>query len=68
MDTSPNLALPYLAPQQAQKHGTRNEAPRMLDAAVQIGVESRSLTEPPADPGDGERCIVASGRDRGLDS
>lgn len=61
MDTSPNLALPYIAPQQAQKHVTHNEALRMLDAAVQIGVESRSLTEPPADPGDGERHIVAAG-------
>ena len=33
----------------------------MLDAVVQLGVESRSLTDPPADPGDGERHIVATG-------
>ena len=33
MDTSPNLALPYLLANQAQKHVTVNEALRRLDAA-----------------------------------
>jgi len=35
---SPNLSLPYLAPAQAQKHVTHNEALRMIDALVQLSV------------------------------
>lgn len=59
--TSPLLSLPYIQPAQAQKHVTHNEALRMLDALVQLSVESRALTEPPATPADGARFIVASG-------
>jgi hypothetical protein len=60
MPTTTNLELPYIAAAQAQKHVTHNEALRMLDAVVQIGVESGSLTTPPATPVDGDRYIVAS--------
>ena len=48
-DLSPNLSLPYLAPAQAQKHVTHNEALGLLDAVVQLAVQSRSQTEPPTD-------------------
>lgn len=57
---SPLLSLPYIQPSQAQKHVTHNEALRILDALVQLSVESRGVSDPPADPADGARFIVAS--------
>ncbi|MGJ8605881.1 MAG: DUF2793 domain-containing protein [Marivita sp.] len=59
--TSPILSLPYIQPAQAQKHVTHNDALRRLDALVQLSVESRTLTEPPATPDEGARFIVATG-------
>lgn len=59
MDQTPNLALPYIAPSQAQKHVTHNEALRALDAVLQIGVLDRDAAEPPASPEDGDRYVVA---------
>jgi len=61
MDHTPNLALPYLAAAQAQKHVTHNEALLRLDAVVQIGVTSKALTMPPASPLEAERYIPAPG-------
>lgn len=58
MENTPNLALPYIQPAQAQKHVTHNEAIRALDAIVHICVLDRDLTEPPASPNDGERYLV----------
>lgn len=60
MDTTPNLALPYLMAAQAQKHVTHNEAIRMLDALVQPAVLDRHLASPPASPAEGDRYIVAA--------
>ena len=60
-ETSPLLSLPYIQPAQAQKHVTHNEALRLLDALVQLAVQSRSQSAPPVDPADGARFIVASG-------
>src|SRR5262245_60432034 len=60
MDTSPNLALPYLVAAQAQKHVTHNEAVRALDALVQLMVLDRDLASPPGSPTDGSRYIVAA--------
>ena len=59
--TTPNLALPYLAAAQAQKHVTVNEALDALDGLVQLSVISAALTAPPANPAEGDRYIVASG-------
>ena len=56
---SPNLALPFLAAGQAQKHVTLNEALRVLDAAIALCVESRTLSTPPATVTDGQRFLVA---------
>jgi hypothetical protein len=56
-----NLALPQILSAQAQKHVTHNDALRLLDGMVQIGVLSRALTAPPGSPTDGDRYIVASG-------
>ncbi|HAE29331.1 MULTISPECIES: DUF2793 domain-containing protein [Hyphomonas] len=61
MDTSPRLAMPYLLPNQAQKHVTHNEALRRLDTMVQLSVANRDLTAPPASPGEGECWLVAAG-------
>lgn len=61
MSASPHLGLGYLAPSQAQKHVTVNEAFRRLDALVQLGVRDRDRTEPPAGPEEGDRHIVAAG-------
>lgn len=60
MDTTPNLILPLIAPGQAQKHVTHNEALAVLDALVQLSVADRSRTVPPAGPGEGDRHIVAA--------
>ena len=60
-DISANLALPYMAASQAQKHVTHNEALQILDAVVQLGVADRDRTEPPAAPEAGARHVVAPG-------
>ncbi|MEQ1648135.1 MAG: DUF2793 domain-containing protein [Hyphomicrobiaceae bacterium] len=60
MDTSPNLALPYIAAAQAQKHVTHNEAIRTLDAIVQLSVADRNVATPPANPVNGQRYIIAA--------
>ncbi|SDI70177.1 DUF2793 domain-containing protein [Alloyangia pacifica] len=57
-DLSANLSLPYLAPAQAQKHVTHNEALALLDALVQLAVASRSAAAPPADPAAGTRYLL----------
>lgn len=58
--TTTNLKLPYIAPSQAQKHVTHNEAIRALDALVQLSVMSRKLKNAPPEPSEGDRYIVAS--------
>ena len=60
MAGTPNLVLPYLAANQAQKHVTVNEALRRLDALVQITVQSAALATPPGSPAEGQRWIVAA--------
>ena len=60
-DDTPNLALPYILPGQAQKHVTHNEALRLLDAMVQLSVLDRTRTAPPASPTEGDRHLVAAG-------
>ena len=59
MDFSAKLSLPYLLPNQAQKHVTMNESLRALDAIVQLSVISISETSPPDDPSEGDRYVVA---------
>ena len=58
MSQSTNLALPYLAASQSQKHVTVNESLRFLDALVQISVKSATLSAPPGAPADGQRWII----------
>ncbi|MEP7241366.1 MAG: DUF2793 domain-containing protein, partial [Devosia sp.] len=61
MSTTARLALPYIAPQQAQKQVTYNEAMALLDQLVQPTVKSRTTTAPPGSPAEGDTYIVASG-------
>ena len=61
MSESPHLGLGYLAPSQAQKHVTVNEAFRRLDALVQLGVKDHDRTAAPSSPDEGDRHIVAPG-------
>ena len=60
-ETTANLSLPYILSAQAQKHVTHNEALRHLDAIVQLSVTSKQVGEPPPEPADGERYIIADG-------
>ena len=60
-ETTPRLALPYLLPNQAQKHVTMNDALSRLDALVQIAPRSRRLTLPPETAQDGDTYLVPEG-------
>lgn len=53
-DSSARLNLPYIAPNQAQKHVTHNEAVQRLDALTQMSVVSTGAETPPALPEPGE--------------
>lgn len=52
-DVSARLALPYIAPSQAQKHVTHNEALQRLDALTQLYIEASDAVSPPAVPIEG---------------
>ena len=60
-DTSAILSLPFIAPAQAQKHVTHNEALARLDVLTQIAIASRGASAPPADPQEGEVHIPGAG-------
>ncbi|WP_102110314.1 DUF2793 domain-containing protein [Oceaniglobus roseus] len=60
-DLSPRLALPLLAPAQAQKHVTHNEALQRLDALVQLTLEAVGATTPPPAPVDGTLYAIGTG-------
>ncbi|MGC3938613.1 DUF2793 domain-containing protein [Roseobacter sp. EG26] len=57
-DTSSCLSLPFIQPNQAQKHVTHNEALRILDILTQLGVQADDQPVPPATPAEGDRYIV----------
>lgn len=59
-DTTPNFALPLLAPAQAQKHVTHNEALQILDATAQLCIESIDAATPPVSPIDGQVWALGS--------
>ncbi len=60
-DTSSSLSMPFIQPSQAQKHVTHNEALRILDVVVQLGVITDDMTTAPSTPSDGARYIVDAG-------
>ncbi|OQP84270.1 hypothetical protein BTR14_20190 [Rhizobium rhizosphaerae] len=51
-ERSSNLDMPFILPQQAQKHVTHNAALQLLDAVTQL-VVTDSVTAPPANPAEG---------------
>lgn len=59
-DTSPRLSLPFLAPAQAQKHVTHNEALMRLDMLTQLTLEGIAQTAPPATPQEGQVWAVGA--------
>lgn len=61
MDHSDRLSLPFILPNQAQKHVTLNEALMSLDVLVQATVVSRSLGIEPAAPLAGDVYILPAG-------
>ncbi len=61
MSNTPNLKLPFIDPNQNQKSVTHNAALSVLDALLNLQVQSNLLSTPPASPGDGQCWIVASG-------
>ena len=61
MSDTRNLGLPLLAPSQAQKHVTVNEALARLDGLTQLTLVSRTLGVPPASALDGETYAVPAG-------
>jgi hypothetical protein len=62
MSNTSNLALPYLAVGQAQKHVTVNESLRKLDAIIQLSVVSATTAAEPSTPTDGAVYIIPSGK------
>jgi Protein of unknown function (DUF2793) len=60
MEETDNLSLPYLMAAQSQKHVTHNESLRALDVVVQLAVEDRDLSTPPASPAAGARYLIAA--------
>lgn len=60
-DISSRLLLPYIQAAQAQKHVTHNEALRRLDGLVNLAVDDRSRSAPPANPVEGAAYLVAAG-------
>ena len=60
-DLSPNLALPYMQPSQAQKHVTHNEALERLDVLAQLCLEGFATLTPPSAPAEGEAHGVGAG-------
>lgn len=57
-DNSNSLSLPFILPNQAQKHVTHNEALQILDVVTQLAVVSDDAQVPPATPAEGTRYIV----------
>ncbi len=60
MATTPHLALSLLAPSQAQKEVTVNEALFRLDAILNSGAISRGTNAPPSSPQEGDLYIIGS--------
>lgn len=60
-DLSARLALPFIAPSQAQKHVTHNEALQRLDLLVQMRVAAFGATVPPEVPEPGVLHALGAG-------
>lgn len=63
MTHTPRLGLPYLQPNQAQKHVTLNEALRRMDTLVQLCVVSAEVALQPESPSEGDVYILTADAD-----
>ena len=59
-DFTPKLGLPYLLPNQAQKHVTLNESLRSLDCLVMATVEAIDVSDPPETPLEGQAWVTSA--------
>ncbi|MGL5734122.1 MAG: DUF2793 domain-containing protein, partial [Beijerinckiaceae bacterium] len=60
MTATARLSLPLIAPSQAQKHVTHNEALALIDALLFLAVLSSGSTVAPTSPAEGDRHIVGA--------
>ena len=58
MENSLRLALPFIQASQAQKHLPHNAAIQMLDQITQLSVLSRSFSQAPSAPNEGDQYII----------
>ncbi len=58
VDTTPKLSLPFLLPNQAQKHATMNTSLSRLDILVQLSALADDEPVQPAAPEDGDTYIL----------
>lgn len=65
MDATPRFALPYILPNQAQKHVTLNASLDRLDGLTGAIVRSRQVTTQPANPAEAEAYILPGGASGG---
>lgn len=61
MDTTPRLGLPYLLPNQAQKHVTLNDSLTRIDQLTNLLIRSRQVSLEPAAPEPGDTYILPGG-------
>jgi hypothetical protein len=61
MARTANFGLPLIAPSQAQKHVTVNEALSRLDAVTQLRILGSTLTTPPSEAENGASYLIPSG-------
>lgn len=57
-DETPRLKLPFMSTAQVQKELTFNELAAMVDALIQLTIKQTGLTEPPANPAEGDVYLV----------
>lgn len=60
-DTSPRLSLPLIAPAQAQKHVTHNEALQRLDVLAQLTLQGINQSAPPSIVEEGQVWALGAG-------
>ena len=60
MPNSPNLGLPFIVANQAQKHVPHNDAVAMIDGILQLSLVARGLNTPPSSPVDGQRWLIGA--------
>ncbi|MBG1232230.1 DUF2793 domain-containing protein [Aestuariivirga litoralis] len=60
MSNSPNLNLPLIEANQAQKHLPHNDAVALIDGLLQLRLVSRGLNAPPGSFAEGDRFLIGT--------